>query len=56
MLKSCVRFAFPSPPLPCKDGAILTAMQRFALIKLSRSQHENKNFLPALREFNLATV
>lgn len=27
--------------------------QRFALIKLSRSSHENKNFLPALQEFNL---
>ncbi len=31
----------------------LTDLQRFALIKLSRSGHENKNFLPALREFNL---
>lgn len=31
----------------------LTPLQRFALIKLSRSQHENKNFLPALKEFQL---
>jgi len=31
----------------------LTNIQRFALIKLSRSNHENKNFLPALKEFNL---
>jgi hypothetical protein len=31
----------------------LTPLQRFALIKLSRSQHENKNFLPALQEFGL---
>jgi hypothetical protein len=31
----------------------LNDLQRFALIKLSRSSHENKNFLPALREFNL---
>lgn len=31
----------------------LTPLQRFALIKLSRSQHENKNFLPALKEFHL---
>ncbi len=31
----------------------LTPIQRFALIKLSRSQHENHNFLPALREFQL---
>lgn len=31
----------------------LTSLQRFALIKLSRSSHENKNFLPALKEFKL---
>lgn len=31
----------------------LTPLQRFALIKLSRASHENKNFLPALKEFNL---
>jgi hypothetical protein len=31
----------------------LSPLQRFALIKLSRSQHENSNFLPALKEFNL---
>lgn len=31
----------------------LTPEQRFALIKLSRPSHENKNFLPALQEFNL---
>lgn len=34
--------------------AALTPLQRFALIKLSRSQHENKNFLPALKEFSIA--
>jgi hypothetical protein len=33
----------------------LTPIQRFALIKLTRSQHENNNFLPALREFGLLT-
>jgi hypothetical protein len=33
----------------------LTPLQRFALIKLSRSDHENNNFLPALREFGLVT-
>lgn len=27
--------------------------QRFALVKLSRSHHENHNFIPALKEFNL---
>lgn len=31
----------------------LTPLQRFALIKLSRSSHENRNFLPALEEFHL---
>jgi hypothetical protein len=31
----------------------LTDLQRFVLIKLSRSSHENKNFLPALKEFNI---
>lgn len=31
----------------------LTTLQRFALIKLSTSNHENNNFLPALEEFGL---
>jgi hypothetical protein len=31
----------------------LTPAQRFALIKLSRPSHENKNFFPALKEFQL---
>lgn len=31
----------------------LQPLQRFALIKLSRSSHENHNFLPALQEFKL---
>ncbi len=31
----------------------LTPLQRFALIKLSKPSHENKNFYPALKEFNL---
>jgi hypothetical protein len=31
----------------------LTPLQRFALIKLTKSQHENNNFLPALAEFGL---
>jgi hypothetical protein len=35
--------------------ADLTTIQRFALIKLTRSQHENNNFLPALKEFGLLT-
>jgi hypothetical protein len=36
-----------------EQWANLSALQRFALIKLSRSSHENSNFLPALREFQL---
>lgn len=32
----------------------LDALQRFALVKLTRGGHENENFLPALREFGLA--
>jgi hypothetical protein len=32
----------------------LRPLQRFALIKLSRSSHENDNFLPALQEFGIA--
>ena len=33
--------------------ARLTGLQRFALIKLSRPGHENKNFLPACDEFGI---
>ncbi|ESA33214.1 chp02664-containing protein [Leptolyngbya sp. Heron Island J] len=32
----------------------LTPGQRFALIKLSRPSHENRNFMPAMQEFGLA--
>lgn len=31
----------------------LTPTQRFALIKLTRPSHENRNFLPALKEFKI---
>jgi hypothetical protein len=31
----------------------LKPVRRFALIKLSRPGHENKNFKPALKEFGL---
>lgn len=34
----------------------LTPIQRFVLIKLSRSTHENANFLPAIKEFELIPV
>lgn len=37
--------------LTLEQWANLALVQRFALIKLSRSHHENKNFLPALQEF-----
>jgi hypothetical protein len=37
-----------------EQWAALSPLQRFALIKLSRSSHENSNFLPALKEFQLA--
>lgn len=33
--------------------AALSPLQRFALIKLGRPSHESRNFLPALREFQL---
>ena len=36
-----------------EDWEKLTPLQRFALIKLSRPSHENKNFYPALKEFGL---
>ena len=39
--------------LTVEKWSLLTPVQRFALIKLSRPSHENKNFLPALEEFNL---
>jgi hypothetical protein len=40
---------------PPTDGewAALTPLQRFALLKLSRDNHDNVNFTPALREFGL---
>lgn len=36
-----------------QQWAAITPLQRFALIKLSRPSHENRNFLPALQEFHL---
>ncbi|NEP32180.1 MAG: nitrate reductase maturation protein NarM [Moorea sp. SIO3B2] len=39
-----------------QQWAALTPIQRFALIKLTRPSHENKNFLPALKEFQLVIV
>ena len=39
--------------LSVDQWAMLTPIQRFALIKLSRSSHENRNFIPALEEFHM---
>ncbi len=40
-------------PLSLMEWQQLSPIQRFALIKLSRANHENANFLPALQEFQL---
>jgi hypothetical protein len=37
------------------DWGRLSPLQRFALLKLSRDNHDNVNFVPALREFGLPT-
>lgn len=39
--------------LSIQQWSDLMPVQRFALIKLSRSNHENRNFLPAMQEFGL---
>jgi hypothetical protein len=39
--------------LTLDQWSTLSPLKRFALIKLSRSTHENRNFSPALTEFNL---
>jgi hypothetical protein len=41
--------ASPTP----EQWASLSALQRFALVKLARSNHDNDNFVPAMREFGL---
>jgi hypothetical protein len=40
------------PPSPRAWGE-LSELQRFALIKLTRDNHDNVNFIPAMREFGL---
>ncbi|MGF1537272.1 MAG: nitrate reductase associated protein [Elainellaceae cyanobacterium] len=37
--------------LSLAQWASLSPLQRFALIKLSRPSHENRNFVPAVQEF-----
>ena len=39
--------------LSLQQWSDLNPSQRFALIKLSRPSHENKNFIPALQEFEI---
>ncbi|MDJ0706824.1 MAG: nitrate reductase associated protein [Leptolyngbyaceae cyanobacterium MO_188.B28] len=39
--------------LTVDQWAKLSPIQRFSLIKLSRSSHENRNFIPALEEFHI---
>jgi hypothetical protein len=41
-----------SPPTQ-EQWAGLAPLERFALIKLARSKHENENFVPALKEFGI---
>lgn len=41
------------PALILKDWMTLNTLQRFALVKLSRSGHEGKNFPAALSEFGI---
>lgn len=36
-----------------RQWANLGAIERFALLKLSRPSHENRNFIPALQEFGI---
>lgn len=40
-------------PLTLQQWSTLDTLQRFALFKLCRSNHENKNFPKAVKEFNL---
>lgn len=41
------------PAPTAAQWAALSPLQRFALVKLARSTHENENFLPAMREFGV---
>jgi hypothetical protein len=41
-----------APPSPAQ-WAKLTVLERFVLIKLTRDNHDNVNFLPAMAEFRL---
>ena len=49
------KFQAQQVPLALAQWAALSELQRFALVKLSRSSHENNNFLPAVQEFGLGS-
>ena len=53
--ESLIRYArsLAMAPPSSIQWAALTPLQRFTLLKLSREGHENRNFLPAMREFGL---
>ena len=48
------KFAAEQVPLTPEQWSGLSELQRFALVKLSRPSHENRNFMPAVKEFGLA--
>ncbi|TDE17209.1 nitrate reductase associated protein [Dyadobacter psychrotolerans] len=47
-------FEWNCSPLTLKQWISLNTLQRFALVKLSRSGHEGKNFSVALAEFKIS--
>lgn len=47
------KFATEQVPLMLSQWSGLSELQRFALVKLSRASHENRNFMPAVKEFGL---
>lgn len=52
MMDALTELALPLPTI--EQWSSLDELQRFALIKLTRSGHKNANLLPALIEFGLA--
>ena len=50
---ACFAVSIGLQPLSDRQWRSLSDLERFALLKLSRDNHDNVNFLPALREFNL---
>ncbi|WP_369061805.1 nitrate reductase associated protein [Caulobacter sp. 73W] len=45
--------AIKTPPPNRAQWSSLTELQRFALLKLTRDNHDNVNFVPAMREFGI---